>query len=265
MRLALAAALFVTTTGCAYIQQPTLAFKSARALDTDLEGTTVQVTYTLRNPNPLGLSLASVSYDLEVEGHRVISGKPPNGLRVPAQGTTDLTFPTRIRFQDIAPVLMTFLTKDQAGYRASGTVGVQTPIGTIQLPLSYSGVFPIPKIPALQFQSPRVQGLSFSGARIVFPIQVTNKNSFALPLGGITANVSIAGAAVGMAQANLPQNLAAGQAQTIEVPIDINFLQVGFAVAKAIQTGQAPVKFEGAFQCGTLRIPVALNETLKFR
>lgn len=265
MRPLIAVALALTATGCTLIQQPTLAFKNARALDTDLEGTTLQVTYALKNPNPIGLSLASVSYDLEVEGHKVISGKPPNGLRVAAQGSTDLTFPARVRFQELVPVLMTFLSKDQASYRASGTVGIQTPIGPIQLPLSYSGVFPIPKVPALAFQQPRLQGLSFTGVRVVFPIQVSNKNVFPLPLGGLSANVNIAGAQVGMAQASLPQNLAANQAQVVEVPVEVNFLQVGFAVANAIKSGQAPVKFEGAFQCGNLRIPISMSETLRFK
>lgn len=263
-RLALAAALALLVPGCAFVK-PTLDFKSARATNIDLEGANLELTFALRNPNPLGFNLDSIRYDLEVEGRPVVSGKPPNGLAVKPQGVSDLVFPTRVRFQDIAPVLTTFLTKDRARYRASGAVGIRTPIGPIELPLSYQGSFPVPKLPDVTFQPPRIQSLTIQGARIVFPIQIANKNEFPLPLGGLSANLAIAGASVGTVQAVTPPSLAASQAHVLEIPLDVNFWQVGWAVAQAIQSRSANVRLSGALRSGAASLPIEMSENLTFR
>ncbi|MBI5543711.1 MAG: LEA type 2 family protein [Deltaproteobacteria bacterium] len=264
IRLVLLLALAFAATGCAFTK-PTLTFKNARATDIDLEGANLQITFALKNPNPIAVNLASVSYKLEVEGRQVISGKPPNGLHVPATGVADLTFPTRVRFQDIAPVLSTFLTRDSASYRASGTVGIQTPLGVIELPLSHQGTFPVPKMPQVAFQQPRIQGLSFDGARIVFPLQITNRNPFPLPLGGMSATFAVGGANVGTVQAVTPASLAGNQAQVVEIPVQVSFLQAGMAVANAIRSGQAHVKLDAALKSGNASLPISLSENLRFK
>jgi LEA14-like dessication related protein len=264
MLVGLATLAVLSTTGCAF-QKPTLKFKTAQLQDVDLEGTTLNLVYTLKNPNPIGLQLASASYALEVEGHQVVSGKPPHGLAVKAASSTDLIFPAKIKFKDIASVVQVFLEKDTASYRASGEIGVQTPIGVIKLPLSYQSTFPVPKVPSFKFQSPKIQNISLTGARISFPVLITNRNKFALPLGAFSAGFSVAGVKVGSAAASMPKEFAAGQGQVVEMPVDIDFLQAGAAVANAIRNKRAQVKLDGALKSGTLSLPINLSENLSFR
>ena len=263
-RLLLAVAVASLATGCAFTK-PTLTFKNARATEVDFEGATLQLTFALKNPNPIGFNLDSIRYQLDVEGRHVVSGKPPDGVTVAAQGVSDLVFPARIKFLDIVPTIETLLKKDKASYKASGAVGIRTPIGPIELPLSYAGSFQVPKFPGFQFQPPRLQSISFQGARIVFPVQIQNKNGFPLPLGGVSASFNIAGANVGSVQALTPQFLAASKAQVVEIPLDINFLQAGFAVANAIQSRSAQVQLKGALKSGSMSIPIDLNERLSFK
>jgi LEA14-like dessication related protein len=263
IRLSLAI-LALCAIGCGF-QKPTLRFKSASLAGTDLEGTTLNVVYGFNNPNPLGLDLAEVSYALEVEGHSVISGKPPNGLSLPSKAETDLVFPARVRFLDLAPALEALLTKDVVHYKVSGSVGIQTPIGVLRYPFSYENTFGVPKIPAFAFQSPRVQSLSFTGARLVFPIQLTNQNSFPLPLGGFSAAIAIAGTQVGTSNASLPATLSGGATHVVELPLDVNFLQTGMAIANAIRGGNANVKLDGALRSGAASVPIRLEQNLPFR
>jgi LEA14-like dessication related protein len=264
LRLALLLALVAAGSGCAF-KRPTLRFKSAAVAETDLEGTTLQVVFAFKNPNPLGLDIAEVSYALEVEGHSVISGKPPNGLNLRSNGSTDLVFPARVRFLDLAPVIETFLTKDVAHYKASGTIGIQTPLGILRFPLSYENSFAVPKAPAFAFQSPRVQNLSFAGARVVFPLQMTNRNSFPLPLGGFSANIAISGSQVGTANAAMPTSLGAGETRTVELPLDVNFMRAGVGIANAIRGGSAHVRLDGALRSGASSVPIVLEQNLSFR
>ncbi len=264
LRLALLLSLFAAGSGCAF-QKPSVRFKSASVAQTDLEGTTLKLVYAFHNPNPLGLDLAEVSYALEVEGHTVVSGKPPNGLNLASNASTDLVFPARVRFVDLAQVVETFLTKDVAHYKVSGSVGIQTPVGIIHFPLSYENSFAVPKVPAFAFQSPRVQNLSFAGARIVFPLQMTNHNSFPLPLGAFSANIAISGSEVGTSKAEMPTLLAAGETRTVELPLEVNFMRAGVGIANAIRGGNAHVKLDGALRSGATSVPIRLEQNLNFR
>jgi LEA14-like dessication related protein len=256
--------LLAAAAGCSF-QKPTLRFKHAAVQQTDLEGTTLQVVYSFHNPNPLGLNVAEVSYALEVDGHRVISGKPPHGLNLRSRASTDLVFPARVRFAELAPLIETFLTRDTARYKASGSIGIQTPLGVLRFPLSYENTFSVPKVPAFAFLTPRVQNLSFSGARIVFPLRVTNRNGFPLPVGGFSANVWISGSQVGTASAELPDLLTAGEARTVELPLDVNFMRTGVAIANAIRGGNATVRIDGALRSGAASVPIRLEQNLSFR
>ena len=264
MLAGLAMVVALGSTGCAF-KRPTLKFKTAQVRDIDLEGTTLNVVYTLRNPNPVGMKLASVAYALEVEGHQVVSGRPPRGLAMRQQGSTDLVFPARVLFREIVPVVQTFLTKDQANYRASGEVGINTPIGVMRFPISYANTFPVPKIPAFKFQTPVIQGISLTGAKIVFPIHITNKNPFPLPLNAFSAGFSIAGVRVGSANAALPATFEANQSHVVQMPIQIDFLKVGTAVANAIRNKRAHVQLDGSLVSGGLSLPIKLSENLSFR
>ncbi len=86
--LATAAATFVG--GCAGIrpgyERPSLMLDSFRALPSD--GMTPRFALGLRvvNPNPAPLPLRGISYNIEIEGHRIINGVAGNLEAVPAYG-----------------------------------------------------------------------------------------------------------------------------------------------------------------------------------
>jgi LEA14-like dessication related protein len=107
-------------------QKPTLAYKSTALTDVSLSGATLNVVTTVNNPNGVGLSLADLDYRLSIEGHPVATGRPPDGLEIPAHGTADVTLPATFQFADLGPAVATVLAKGKAGYKAEGTVGVKT-------------------------------------------------------------------------------------------------------------------------------------------
>src|SRR5512133_3003435 len=119
-------------------QTPRLEFRSASLQALDLEGATIGVVFDLTNPNGFGLDLARVGYGVEVEGARVATGELPGGLAIPASGKAALTIPVRFRFADV-PGIVSLLTthRDAVHYKLTGNVGVRTPVGVIDLPLSH--------------------------------------------------------------------------------------------------------------------------------
>jgi LEA14-like dessication related protein len=270
--LSLSLALALVLPGCAALQallagafrQPSFTFKSVSLGEISLTGVTLNLTYTLANPNPVGLSLAEVDYALFVEGHQVVAGKPPKGLTIPAQGQVDLLFPASVKFAELAPVLQTFLEKDYAQYRAEGHLGVQTPVGVISFPLAHQDQFEVPKFPAVQLGSPRVTQLSFTGAILEIPLTVTNRNSFQLPVSGLSGALSIAGAVVGQVDTGDLGAMEGRAARQINLPVTVNFGSA-LAVANAIRVGSGDIGFNGQLRSGAASLPLSFHQNLTFR
>ena len=273
-RFALAAALVALAAlapGCAALRhlfesafrKPELKFKALALREVSLTGANLDTVWLLENPNPVGLSLAEVDYAFFVEGKQIVAGKPRNGLHIPASNNAELTFPAEVKFQDLAPALGAFLQKDVATYRAQGTIGVQTPIGVLRLPISKEGTFEVPKVPALAFEPPRLRSVGVSGAQLEVPLTLTNRNSFPLPVGGISGNLSIGGARVGTVSTGNLGLLQGRATQTVTLPIQVNFASA-LQAASAIRQGRGQLALNGELQSGFGSVPVSLSEVKSF-
>jgi LEA14-like dessication related protein len=239
-------------------ERPSLAFKEARLPHVDFQGAELELVFLVTNPNPVGLDLTRASYALEVEGHKVASGSPRNGLKIPAGAATEVTFPAKVQWIEIAPALEALFAMDQVHYKASGELG----IGPATLPLQHEGTFAAPKIPTLDVGSPQITSVSLTGARLTIPLKIGNLNGFPLPLGGILGTVDLAGARVG--RIALPEGApvpSRGQA-TVNIPLDVSFLQSGAAVAEAIRSGVAEVKIDAILNAAGASIPFRVARTV---
>lgn len=262
----------VALPGCKLLQdlfnsafkKPTFAFKNVALEDISLGGLTLDTVWKLDNPNSIGLSLAAVDYALFVEDKQVVAGAPRTGLKMAANGATDLHFPAGIRFLDLVSVVQTFLNKDTAGWRAQGSIGVDTPIGVLSLPLSKSGNFEVPKLPQVAFGNPRVSNVTLQGATIEFPLTVTNKNTYALPIGNVAGTVSLAGASLGTLSTGNLGSMSGKGAKQVSLPLTVNFLSAGTAVARAIQGQNAQVSFNAKVDSGSTSLPLNVNQLVNF-
>jgi len=242
-------------------QTPTLTFTSATLADVSLGSATVNLNYQLDNPNPFGLSLASVEYAFYVEGHQVVAGRPPQGLTIPASGSAPVVLPANVRFADVAPVIETFLTKEVATYRAKGAIGVETPIGIVTLPVEKEGTFPVPKLPTVVLQPPRITNVGFTSATLELPLMVTNPNDFPLPISGLSGTVSVAGARVGTVTAPNVANIAPRAQTPVTLPLRIDYAQAAGA-AMALQRGSGMVALDAQVSSGPVTFPIHLQQNL---
>jgi len=265
--LALSALLFLG--GCAALnevlaasfQKPTLTFQRADLADVSLGGATVNLTYVVENPNPLGLSLAEVSYAFSVEGKQVVAGTPPSGLTLPANGRANLVFPASVKFQELAPALVTFLNKDKANYRAEGSIGIQTPIGILRLPLVKEGTFDVPKLPQVKVGQPQVTGVSFTGAQVNLPLVVTNKNAFALPIGGVDGAIQLGSASVGTVSTGDLGAIDAQGTRQVTLPLRLRFDNAATALTSLVGR-PVTLGFRGSLKSGPISLPLDFSQTV---
>jgi len=241
-------------------KQPGFTFKNVALTDISLGGLTLDTVWQLDNPNSVGLSLATVDYALFIDNKQVLAGAPAQGLQIPAKGATDLHFPAGIKFLDLVGVIETFLVKDQAAWRAEGSLGVQTPVGVIKLPLAKDGMFEVPKIPQVAFGNPRVTNVTLTGATLEFPLSVTNRNTYPLPVGGVVGTLSLAGAPLGTLSTGDFGAMDGKGTRQVTLPLQVNFLSAGVAVARAVQGQSAQVSFNAQVKSGPTALPLRVDQ-----
>jgi LEA14-like dessication related protein len=266
-------ALAAAATSCATLEQlasgafqkPTLAYKGASLADVSLSGATLNLVTTVNNPNGVGLSVADLDYRLSIDGHPVATGHPPQGLQSPAHGSADVTLPATFQFADLGQAVATVLAKGSAGYKAEGTVGLNTPIGVVRLPVSHQGTFTLPDMPAIALGTPRLTNLAIDHATVELPVTLTAKGSYPVPVQALEAAVSIGGTRVGEVSARNLGTLEPGKPRSVSLPLTIPFSGAFTAAQAILKGGSVPIALDGQLQSGPAPVPFALKTTAQFR
>ena len=269
---ALLVVLAAGLSGCAWLQvagggfkKPSVAYKSASLSNVTLSGATLNVVTSVDNPNAVELALADVDYRLSIDGHPVATGRPPEGLQIPANGTADVTLPATFQYADLGQAVTTVLAKGSAGYRAEGTVGVKTPIGVVHAPLSHEGTFTLPDIPRIALGTPRVTGVAIDHATVELPVTLTPKGSYPIPLQALEAAVTIGGAHIGDVSAKDIGTLEPGTPRSVTLPLTIPFSGALGAAQAILKGGSIPIALEGQLHSGPAPVPFSVKTTAQFR
>lgn len=242
------------------VQKPKLTFRSASIQSLDLEGATVAFTWDLENPNAFGVDLARVGWSVAVEGTRIAAGDLPGGLQIKASGTAPVTFPVRVRFQDV-PGIVSLLGsgKDAVGYELAGTLGVRTPMGVLDVPLSHKDRLKLPAMPSFALDGIAVRSLGFSEIAFDVRLRVRNPNAFALPLGKLDAALAVAGAPVARAAGIDVAPVAGGASGVVAIPVRLDVASAGRAAAALAGGGEVLVDLDGKASLGGIPFPLDLK------
>lgn len=264
-RLAAVAAL-AALAGCAGLQnvltqglqRPEVTVLSAAPSAVDFDGIDVTVDLRVQNPNAIGLRVAGLAWQLDVEGARVATGDAPGGLTLPANGAATSRVRTRLRFADLANLVQIAEAKDNVAVHASGQVGVETPIGRIDVPWSWTGAVGIPRLPHVELAGIRMGRQTFTETELRVQLRVKNPNAFPLPPASLKLDVDLAGQRIAQAASQPLGALRAGEAATLEVPVRLSLLGAGRALA-AVSGGQRlSVAARGTAGFGWMQLPFAV-------
>jgi LEA14-like dessication related protein len=266
-KITLALALAVLS-GCAglnqlaasAVQKPKLTFRSVALSTLDLEGATLAFTYDLENPNGFGVDLAKVGYAVDVEGRGVASGELPGGLQIRANGTAPVTFPVHVAFKDVPGIVnLLGLSKDAVRYKLAGHVGVRTPLGILDVPMSHEGTLKLPSMPQFALDGVSIRSLGFTEITFDVRVRVKNPNAFALPLGKLDYGLAVGGSQVARAAAVDVAPVAAGGSGVVAIPVKLDVAAAGRAAADLARGGEVLVDLDGKANLAGIPFPLDLK------
>ncbi len=263
---AAAAALLSTLAGCAGlggvlrqgILKPEVSVLSAAPTSADFEGITVAVDLRVQNPNAIGLRVAGLEWQLDVEGGRVASGDAPGGLTLPANGAATSRVTARVRFADLANLAKLAETKENVAFHVGGRVSVETPIGPIAVPWSHTGGLPVPRLPRVELGGIRMGRQTFTDTEVLVSLRVQNGNTFPLPAAAVRLDVELAGERVAQAATQPLASIRAGETATIEVPVRVSLLGAGRALLGA-RGKPIRVAVHGTAGFGWMQLPFSVT------
>lgn len=249
----------------AVIDPPKLTFRSVNVRSFDLEGVTLGFDFDIENRNSFGLDVARVTYGIEMEGTRVLTGDAPGGLRLPAQKKVPLTFTARVRFRDVPGIASLAGKRDSIRYRLAGSVGVNTPVGILDLPVSHEDTLALPRMPSFALDGLSIRSVSLTRLSLVVRLRIANPNAFPLPAGKLDAALSLGTARVARVENRTLTAVRENGSSIVTIPIDLDLGQAGRAAQQLARGGAVPVGIKGEADVAGAKLPIELGTDLKVR
>ena len=260
--LLVAACIACLASGCTTLRalfgdvtKPELTFKRLELSGLSFESATLGVVYEIDNPYEIPIELAHVDYQLAVEGKRVFSGSPNEGVRIPAGRSREVTFPARVRYAELGSVARAIFSKERLQWRAAGNLGVDTPVGMLQFPLSKSGTFDRPQLPQVRIAAVRAPTVRATGADLRVALDVRNSNPFPMPLEALDYALNVGGKRVGTGSVR-GARVAAGGTQRIELPVEVGFAQAAGGLRRLLAGEATDVSIDGRLDFGSIGGPL---------
>ena len=232
-------------TGCLKIFQgldldkykPTVQFKNLDVQHVDFTGADTEFVFNVRNPNPISVTLASLTYDLDLAGVSFFTGQKPDGMALAAAADTELRIPVSVLFANLIKLTGDIQGQDNVPFALRGKIGFNTPIGVIELPYDQGGEFPMLQKPDFSFQGLRVTDLAVlkNKASLGLDLNVTHKQSSVLNFQDFKYDMYLKGTKIGGGTIAQFATIEPNETGVVTIPVDLNLLQAGTAIVSAIK------------------------------
>lgn len=239
------------------IQRPNVTVDKVRVSGLSLDDIDLMFDLKVNNPNGIGINLAGFDYDFLLSGNSFVKGNQNKGLEIAANGESTVQLPITLAFANIYRAYSNLKDHDSADYEIRMGFAFNLPVvGDVRVPVSHKGMLPMVKIPTFKVHSLRMEHLSLSGADLKLQIAVDNPNAFSLKLDEMDYQFAVNGKSWISGQSQNVVQLNQKSLGIIDIPISLNFLEVGQSVYQLLNGGnQLNYDFMGYFGVGS-SIPV---------
>jgi LEA14-like dessication related protein len=266
-------ALAMAVSGCplfhTYTQKPKVTLKTVDVKTVDFQGATLAANVQVENRIPVGITVGKVTWNVAIEGNRLLDGVLTTPTVVPPNGTVPVILPFTLKFEDLYRLSQKYKDQDTAPYRLEGTMDIDTPVGPIGVPFSHTGTVPVLKVPEIDLAKVDVRGLSLGGADVRFGFHVRNPNAMELELTALDYTLMLAGASV--AEGHLPAALAlpAKGSGSFDADVKVSFTQARQAAQSLATKNTADYSIAGSLSAktpwGAVNTPYTKSGTVKIQ
>jgi len=217
------------------IQEPKASVENVKLTGLSLKTVDLLFDIAVENPNPLGVHLSGLDYNLLINEASFLKGQKNDKLDIKANGKANIQIPLSLTFAEIHKAVKSFADLDTVPYQLDLKIGVNLPVlGNIKIPLSKKGTFPNLKMPEISLKSIKLNSIGFSGADLKFMIDIKNPNALSFVTSNLNYDLEVNGKNWIKGKIDKAVKIKKKAKQTVSIPVKLNFLEMGSAVYKML-------------------------------
>lgn len=249
---------------------PKVKFDRMKVNEVDFEGIQAAFVFDVENPYPVDLELASFRYDLALEGQDFLDGTSDEGIKLIAADTAKVRMPARIAFADVFALGESLKNKEDVGFGLKGAFAVDTPVGPVSVPFDEQGRIPLLKVPQIEPTAVRLGTVNLlqNRATVEIDLAITNKAAgSAYGMQGFEYGIDLGGKRIINGDI-VDLTVPAGATETRTIPVNLNLLELGTAIANAVaQKKPVDVRLDAGLSVDTPLgvIPLNVDRTVNLR
>ncbi len=226
------------------VREPSARVESLRITALSFSDVELTADIAIDNPNAIGVSLSSFSYDVLVEGNRLVSGREDTGLSIAAQASSNVTLPVVLSYEEIRRVVQASRQQDELAYAVSIDLSFELPVlGTVTLPVERDGLLPVVRLPRVAVTSLALESIGLTGAELVLGVQVDNPNGFAFDLSALDYQLTVQDQVWVAGEVDRGRTLTPRGTEEFNLAFSLSFSALGRAV-RDVLLGDDEIRYE---------------------
>jgi LEA14-like dessication related protein len=255
-----AALLLLGVAGCAslaeVIERPSARVVGAELTELSFDRAELTFDVEVDNPNPVGVQLAGIDYELLFEEASFLRGRTAEGISIAAGARSVVRIPVGVGYTELIDSVRSLADRRETDYRLIAGVSVDVPVlGRVRLPLERTGTIPVVRAPRVRVRELRVERLGLRGADLLLRLGVENPNAFGLSLDTLDYALRVNGDLWAATRVSKSAQLAAGGETALALPLSLDFAAMGRSV-RDILLGDRTVAYNLS---GTLDVATTLD------
>jgi LEA14-like dessication related protein len=116
---------------------PTVEVTGVQVLDVGLSGLELGIYFQANNPNPIGLTVETLEYEVRFDGARIGEGSNRRPVALPARGASSFSVTYELSAQEVLSAGLAALSGREHRVEIHADLGISTPIGVLPISVGH--------------------------------------------------------------------------------------------------------------------------------
>jgi hypothetical protein len=254
--------------GCATVPKkppfvpPAVSFQELHVEKLDFDGADFVLLFAVKNANAEPLTLSRVFFLFQANGRAVDAAQPADGVEIPA-GDSQLAFPVKLVWQQVVPIWPALAPEERMHYLATGSAVIETPLGPQRFDLAHEDALPMPGLPLVNIEPPKLISLTPLGARMAIPLRLVNRNEYPVTVAAVEANAAFAAGCAGTLTLPAQGTLQPHEEKVVEATVDFAFYSRAIEASRVLRDGgSAVLVIDGSMAVGEWGMPFHAEQSV---
>lgn len=238
------------TFGCASlpIGKPEVKSFVPKIAGIDLQGLDMIFDIGVSNPYPTSIKTPKFKLGMDVLGSQFIEKSDAATMDLPAMKTGLISVPVRVGYADLFKLYNNLQGQNEVDYTIKGAMLLPVLGKDYELPLNYTGKFPVIRVPQFKVLAMRPYDITFSSAMVAVDTEVTNPNAFGLNFNGIGYNLQFGDVSMASLTAQTLSDIVAGGSGKMTFAGKVSAMDAVSQILSGDAMGKAQIVPTGAIQ-----------------